>query len=306
LGGLVGEERPHELGCDDGHDGIAVSLESADTVSASARQNASGDPAESLSSLCVNSQSLQFGEQRSHASGNPWSQRECAGLNAAVFVVSAVDEVVVGPGARASRALRCRPRANSSDRTFSWAVGVAQGADGTASCACAPSSDTTNPIDLPAAMAARFLARCCSGVPPQTVAEGVAHGEVSTARTPLASLASGVGQEDGPAEGGDPEESLSQVRRARAECAQNACPDGVARSLHVPANSVEPDELSWACSRSPSLCESVRAGRVGGADDGGGGDLLAEDDAGAALADEVEERWPQVAGVIGALPLAGG
>ena len=64
---------------------------------------------------------------------------------------------------------------------------------------------TTRPIECPAAFAAALRAKCPSGVPPQTVADGVAHGAT-----------------------GDPVETLADVGGRDAVCAQYAMPDGVA------------------------------------------------------------------------------
>jgi hypothetical protein len=89
-----------------------------------------------------------------------------------------------------------------------------------------------------------------------------------------------------------------------AVCAQYGKPEGVVRRRQVCTNSVDPNRLSrrWRISPSRSLSDSL--GLAGLADDGGAGHLLAEDDGGAALADEAVELGPQVPLVVGSFPLA--
>jgi hypothetical protein len=72
---------------------------------------------------------------------------------------------------------------------------------------------------------------------------------------------------------GHPVQSLSDVRRADAVCAQYRRPEGVAFSFHISLYSIEP----------PLPNRSFN--------------LLAKDNVRAALADEPEEVGPQVAGV---------
>jgi len=81
---------------------------------------------------------------------------------------------------------------------------------------------------------------------------------------------------------GHPEQSLSDVRRARAVCAQYGRPDGVTFRFQVCTNSVE-----------PSMFNRSR-------------NLFAKDAERARLADEIEPNRPQVAIVRRSLPLAGG
>jgi hypothetical protein len=91
---------------------------------------------------------------------------------------------------------------------------------------------------------------------------------VSTASNPIAE---GVGH---------PEQSLSDVRRADAVCAQYGRPAGVTFSLQVCEYSIEPPEPNRALN------------------------LLAKDAPRTALADESEELGPEVSVVGLALPLA--
>lgn len=93
------------------------------------------------------------------------------------------------------------------------------------------------------------------------------------------SVAKGVCHPVGPDEG--EEESLADVRRPDAVCAEYGMPDGVAFSLHVSVNSIEPPVPNRALN------------------------LLSKHDWRAALADETPELGPQVAGVGEPAPLAG-
>jgi hypothetical protein len=91
---------------------------------------------------------------------------------------------------------------------------------------------------------------------------------------------------------GHPIESLSDVRRANAVCAQNTSPEGVTRRLQVCAYSIEPHPAVIASRLAANLSDNVAAG-----------DLLPEDDIRAARGDEAEERGPEVALVFFAFTL---
>ena len=117
----------------------------------------------------------------------------------------------------------------------------------------------------------------------------------------------------------DPPESLPDVRRADAVCAQYLTPEGVTFFRQVCLYSIDPDFNLFAnLSCNDSFSELVRSGVIAAlkrpdeislklsADGVGRGDLLPEDGGWSALGDEPVERGPEVALVRLRFPLAGG
>jgi len=209
------------------------------------------------------------------------SQRECAGFNWPGFPVSAGEPLGVGPRA--------------SDRTFSLAVGVAQGAITNAACS---GMFTPRARSLESAPSFPSFAR---GV---TSFSGLAFCPCMLLADDFQSRAAGVGQGDRAAAlwrfsppsrpcvpdpvplllvgVGHPPQSLPDVRGADARRAQIGGPDSMSQCLQVSANSGEP---------SPSILAR---------------NLLSKDDWRAALRNEAAELGPEVALVIDPASFAGG
>ena len=91
-------------------------------------------------------------------------------------------------------------------------------------------------------------------------------------------------------------ESLPDVRRADAVCAQNGKPEGVTRCFHVSSYNVDPG------SRVIRRCESLT---VSLSDNLATGNLLSEDGGRVKVDDEPSQFGPEVAMVVGAESLAG-
>jgi len=97
-----------------------------------------------------------------------------------------------------------------------WHFGVGHPATHLASI---PSVDMVQPIELPLAIAFRFLCTNCSGVPAKLLASAVGH----------------------------PKQSLSDMGRARARSAQICRPASVVQVFQVSEYSIEPSTSSLAC-----------------------------------------------------------